>query len=120
MGNKNFRGYLQGDEVRFKKYLYALRPLLAVRWIDSEKGMPPMRFADLVAGTVTDVALLAEINELLAIKMSVGEAELGPRRPAIHGFIETMLREAEIGVVQKRPEGDVALFDAFLQRVVLR
>ncbi|WP_200945740.1 DNA polymerase beta superfamily protein [Burkholderia sp. Leaf177] len=68
MGKKNFRGYLQGDEVCFKKYLYVLRPLLAVRWIDSEKGMPPMRFADLVAGTVTDVVLLAEINELLLSK----------------------------------------------------
>jgi predicted nucleotidyltransferase len=120
MGKKNFRGYLQGDEVRFKKYLYVLRPLLAVRWIDSGKGMPPMRFADLVAGTVADADLLGEINELLAIKMSAGEAELGPRRPAIHGFIETMLLEAEIEADYKRPEGDVAMLDGFLQRVALR
>ncbi|TPC98960.1 nucleotidyltransferase domain-containing protein, partial [Escherichia coli] len=28
MARKNFRGYLQGDEVRLKKYFYVLRPLL--------------------------------------------------------------------------------------------
>ncbi|WP_414451946.1 nucleotidyltransferase domain-containing protein [Burkholderia sp. 22PA0099] len=117
MAKKNFRGYLQGDDVRYKKYLYVLRPLLATRWIDAGKGMPPMRFADLVAGTVTDAALLGEINDLLAIKMRAGEAEIGPRRPAIHDFIETMLREAEIEADYKRAEGEIAMLDGFLRRV---
>lgn len=69
MARKNFRGYLQGDNVRLKKYLYVLRPLLAVRWIDDGRGRPPMRFAELVEGVVDDAGLLAEINQLLAIKM---------------------------------------------------
>lgn len=120
MAKKNFRGYLQGDEVRYKKYLYVLRPLLAMRWIDSGKGMPPMRFADLVTGTLADAPLIGEINELLSIKMRAGEAELGPRRPAIHTFIETVLAEAEHEVDYKKPEGDVGLLDGFLKRVVLR
>lgn len=38
MARKNFRGYLQGDEVRLKKYFYVLRPLLAVRWVEAEKA----------------------------------------------------------------------------------
>ncbi|MDM8359063.1 nucleotidyltransferase domain-containing protein, partial [Pandoraea communis] len=120
MAKKNFRGYLQGDEVRYKKYLYVLRPLLAMRWIDAGKGMPPMRFADLVTGTLKDAALITEINELLAIKMRAGEADLGPRRPAIHDFIETMLGEAEHDVEYKKPDGDVCLLDGFLKRVVLK
>src|SRR5512139_3353952 len=66
MARKNFRGYLQGEQVRLKKYLYVLRPLLAVRWIDRGLGMPPMRFADLAAATLGDAALLADINRLLA------------------------------------------------------
>lgn len=87
MARKNFRGYLQGEQVRLKKYFYVLRPLLAVRWIEAGKGAPPMRFEQLLAGTVTDPLLLTEIDELLAIKRRAGEAEYGPRREAIHAFI---------------------------------
>lgn len=52
MAAKNFRGYLQGETVRLKKYLYVLRPLLAAQWIDAGRGMPPMRFADLADAMV--------------------------------------------------------------------
>lgn len=38
MARKNFRGYLQGEQVRLKKYFYVLRPLLAVRWVEAGKG----------------------------------------------------------------------------------
>lgn len=105
--------------VRYKKYLYVLRPLLAVRWIDAGNGIPPMRFAELVAGTVDDTVLLTEIDELLAIKMRSGEAEFGPRRPAIHAFIQTMLAEAEHDPQYKQPEGDAAELDRYLRQVVL-
>ncbi|MFT3735011.1 MAG: nucleotidyltransferase domain-containing protein [Rhodocyclaceae bacterium] len=120
MAKKNFRGYLQGESVRLKKYLYVLRPLLALRWIDVGKGMPPMRFADLAAGVLDDVALLDEINRLLAIKMSVGEAEYSPRWPAIHAFIEQALAEAEHNPDYKRPQGDARELDRFLMDVVTR
>jgi hypothetical protein len=119
MAKKNFRGYLQDDTVRYKKYLYVLRPLLAVKWIDAGRGMPPMRFADLVAGTVEDPALLAEINALLEVKMCAGEAEYGPRRPAIHRFIEASLADMQSPVNYKRPEGDVTALDAYLRNVIL-
>ncbi|HSD37238.1 MAG TPA: nucleotidyltransferase domain-containing protein [Rhodocyclaceae bacterium] len=119
MAKKNFRGYLQGETVRLKKYLYVLRPLLALHWIDAGKGMPPMRFADLAAGTLTDTVLLDEINRLLAIKMRVGEAEYSPRWPVIHAFIEAALLEAEHRPEYKRPEGDAHELDRFLMDVVL-
>nr|BES07148.1 nucleotidyltransferase domain-containing protein [Escherichia fergusonii] len=68
MARKNFRGYLQGDVVRLKKYFYVLRPLLAVRWVEAGKGVPPMRFAELLTGTELDAPLRAEIDELLERK----------------------------------------------------
>ncbi len=91
MARKNFRGYLQGDEVRLKKYFYVLRPLLAVQWLEAGKGMPPVRFDKLVEGTVQDPRLLNEINELLEIKQNTGEAKYGPRRPLLHDFIKQEL-----------------------------
>lgn len=95
MARKNFRGYLQGEEVRLKKYLYVLRPLLAVLWIEAGKGVPPMRFDHLLAGTVSDPLLLAEIHALLAAKKRAGEAEYGPRRELIHAFILQALKARE-------------------------
>lgn len=118
MAKKNFRGYLQGDTVRFKKYLYVLRPLLAARWVDMGLGMPPMRFADLVAGTVHDPAVLAEIDALLALKMGASEGDYGPRRPEIHALIEAMLADAAVEREYKRPCGEVAMLDAFLLNVL--
>lgn len=90
MAKKNFRGYLQGDEVRFKKYFYVLRPLLAVRWIDQGRGRPPMTFAELLT-TVEDQALLVEVEELLLLKRRAEEASYGPRRLLLHDFIEASL-----------------------------
>ncbi|MFM0596699.1 MULTISPECIES: nucleotidyltransferase domain-containing protein [Paraburkholderia] len=120
MARKNFRGYLQDDMVRYKKYLYVLRPLLAVKWIDAGRGMPPMRFAELVAGTVDDPVLIAEINALLESKMRAGEAEYGPRRPAIHRFIEASLADVQSPSNYQRPDGDATALDLYLRSVIPR
>jgi predicted nucleotidyltransferase len=118
MAKKNFRGYLQGETVRMKKYLYVLRPLLAVRWIDSGMGMPPMRFADLAAATIDDVALLEEINRLLAIKMQANEADYSPRWPLIHAFIERELAKTVLSQDYVKPAGNAASLDRFFLETV--
>lgn len=94
MARKNLRAHLQGDVVRYKKYFYVLRPLLAARWIREGRGAPPMRFAQLAAGTLEDAGLLAELNELLELKMRLGEAAKGPRRVRVHDFLERELAHA--------------------------
>lgn len=86
MAKKNFRGYLQGEEVRLKKYLYVIRPLLAVQWIDAGLGQPPMRFSQLLT-IVKDKTLLAKIEQLIKVKRQSGETQYGSRLPAIHQFI---------------------------------
>ncbi len=96
MAKKNFREHLQKDEVRYKKYLYVLRPLLAARWIRDGRGMPPMPFAELAQATLHDGALIQEINALLRVKMSAGEASTSPRWKAIHHFIEQELEAASL------------------------
>ena len=123
MAKKNFREYLQGDEVRTKKYLYVLRPLLAARWIRSQPGVPPMRFAELAQHTldpVADAALVAEINALLEVKMRAGEAATSPRWPGIHAFIETELARNAAEPVQPLPVPGNAPLDVLLHDTVLR
>ncbi|WP_063583069.1 nucleotidyltransferase domain-containing protein [Achromobacter ruhlandii] len=118
MAGRNFRESLQGDTVRLKKYLYVLRPVLAAQWIDSGRGIPPMRFADLADAMVTDPALRDEINALLAIKMQAGEAEHGPRFPLIHAYLETTLPTLEKAPFFDRPDGQTERLDRFLYEVV--
>ncbi len=118
MAKKNFRGYLQGETVRLKKYLYVLRPLLAVRWIDGGRSMPPMRFADLAAATVPNQALAEEINRLLTIKMGAREAEYSPRWPAIHEFIVGEFERAERASQHGKPVGSTTGLDSFLAETV--
>lgn len=123
MAKNNFREHLQADEVRYKKYLYVLRPLLAARWIRTQAGVPPMRFAELAQRTldaVHDAALIEEINALLAVKMRAGEAATSPRWPGIHAFIEAELAAHAAEPVTPLPQAENAGLDVFLCETVLR
>jgi uncharacterized protein len=123
MAKKNFREHLQADTVRYKKYLYVLRPLLAARWIRTLPGVPPMRFAELAQHTLdpgADAALITEINALLAVKMRAGEGATSPRWPGIHAFIEAELARNAAEPVQALPARGTAALDAMLHDTVLR
>ena len=118
MAKKNFREHLQAGEVRYKKYLYVLRPLLAARWIREDRGVPPMRFADLVAATSLDAALVAEIDALLEVKMRAGEAATSPRWAGIHDFIERELAVAEAHVFARQDKPSARPLDDYLNDAV--
>ncbi|MDP1895503.1 MAG: nucleotidyltransferase domain-containing protein [Hydrogenophaga sp.] len=124
MAKKNFREHLQADEVRYKKYLYVLRPLMAARWIRTRLGVPPMRFAELAQHTLdvtADAALITEINALLEVKMRAGETATSPRWPGIHAFIEAELaRNAAEPATAIAPFFDTASLDALLHDTALR
>ena len=92
MADNTYRAYLKGQTVRRKKYFYALRPLLAVNWIENKKGVVPTEFQKLVAGTVSDPELLSAIDQLLAVKRKGKESDEGPRLDLIHSFIESEMQ----------------------------
>lgn len=119
MARKNFRQYLQEQQIRLKKYFYVLRPLLAVRWIESGKGAPPMQFEALLLGTVDDDDLLQDIAGLLHAKQQAGEAQYGPRRPILHAFIEQELARQPLTLPTKCGREDDALLDRLLYDTVL-
>ena len=120
MAKKNFREHLRADEVRYKKYLYVLRPLLAARWIREGRGVPPMRFAELAQAVLHDDRLIGEINRLLEVKMRAGEAATSPRWQVLHDFIESELADAQRQVLLDAAEPDMAALDEFLRETVLR
>jgi len=96
MAQGNFRKYLEGRErVQHKKYLYVLRPLLAIRWIESQDAPVPTEFARLVDTGTDDEALRDAIGRLIDEKESGAELDDGPRRPVLHDFIARELERLE-------------------------
>ena len=97
MARGNQREYLRGDPVRLKKYLYVLRPLLAVRWLESGRGVVPMPFNDLVETLVPPGELRDTIDQLLAAKQGGAELAWGPQIPALSDWIVAELARLEAG-----------------------
>ena len=86
------QGSLSGERVQHKAYLYVLRSLLAVRWVEQTASEPvPMAFDRLVASCIDDASLREAVDELLARKRSGRELEEGPRLPVIHDAIDAEL-----------------------------
>ena len=91
MAQRNYRDYLKGDDVWLKKYLYALRPLLAVRWLEQGRGVVPMEFVRLLATIEDQPALTGDIRALVNRKMAGEELDRGPTIPSISTFITSEL-----------------------------
>lgn len=94
--NSTYNGFLKDDKVKYKKYLYALRPLLCCRWIERYHSIPPMKFEDLLKlfdGTESDLneTLLQAIDSLLERKAVTVEGELNEHIPEIIEYIKTEL-----------------------------
>jgi len=105
MAKNNNRGYLQGEQVRIKKYFYALRPVLAMMWIEQGKGIIPMEFELLVKELIDDELLLKDIHQLLNDKRVGFEAEYMPRIESMSRFINEQLeRLADIAKSIKKIE----------------
>lgn len=95
MAQGNFRSYLQTSEVWIKKYFYVLRPLLAVRWIEQQRGAVPISFHRLLDTIEGQQELLDDIQKLLIRKMAGDELDKGARIPTIQLFIEEELQRFE-------------------------
>ena len=85
--NNTYNEYLQGELVRYKKYFYALRPLLAAEYIEKYHAAPPVLFEELLKLELFP-ELRKAIKELLEIKKHTTEKEENPQMPVIRDFIE--------------------------------
>ena len=95
--NNTYMSYLTGDRIRYKKYFYALRPLLCCRWIERYHKVPPMEFEKLLQlfdGKEEELngQLLSDIRDLLSKKAVTEEKDLNPQIPAIIDFISAECR----------------------------
>ena len=88
--NKNYHEYLLDDMVRYKKYFYVLRPILACKWIEERKCAPPVLFEELCGG-VLEEGMKEAVRELLGKKVRMSESDRAPRVEKVNRYIEEKL-----------------------------
>ena len=94
IAKSNYKQYLTGETVRLKKYFYALRPILACKWIIEKKSLPPMSFLCL-ADAYFDEKIASAVHDLLRLKMNMPELGESKRIDIINDYIENSIVEIE-------------------------
>lgn len=76
--------------VKYKKYFYVLRPILACKWIEEKKCPPPVLFDELF-NTVLEEDMKVAVQDLLAKKVKMSESDKAPKIDVINKYIEEKL-----------------------------
>lgn len=108
MAEGNYRQYLKGDRVWIKKYFYVLRPILACKWIEQNRGPIPTEFNILVDKIIQDEKLKKCINNLVFEKKEGNELYWGPKIPEISEFINNEIDglKDKLHIMKKRKRTD--------------
>ncbi len=112
---------LAEEPIQHKAYLYVLRALLAVRWVERSLGPVPVEFERLVDAATIGADLQAAIDALLNQKRSGTEQEAGPRLPKIHDFIEAeMERQKDVQFPESTADPGIEPLNTFFRAVIDR
>lgn len=90
----NYREYLKGETVKYKKYFYVLRPLLACKWILSKGTPPPMLFKTLMDNCL-EKDVLVDVLKLIDLKVNSPEIAEGKRFEKVNDYIDKTIIEIE-------------------------
>jgi uncharacterized protein len=93
-----YREHLQLESVKLKKYFYALRPILAAKWIVTHQTFPPMVLSRLLELISDRSDILTEIDRLLTIKATANEATTIPSSSLLNDFIQAEIDKCELAV----------------------
>jgi predicted nucleotidyltransferase len=106
MARRNWEAYFKTDEVRLKKYLYVLRPILACSWIERTGTMGPVEFDVLIQTEVNDTLLHQAIDTLLLRKKSGEELATGQRITVLDNFLQGRIQYYD-ALLKTYPADDV-------------
>ena len=90
MAHNTLRDDLQTEQVKLKRYFYALRPALACLWIVMKQTVPPMDF-DKLRVVITDYEVQNAIDELLGRKRIADEKALITPVPVLNQWLSDKL-----------------------------
>jgi uncharacterized protein len=99
MANNAVVNDFAGEEVKIKRYCYAIRSALACLWIVIEQSVPPMEL-DKLRVLITDITVQHHINKLLEIKLVSDEKTLMQHDVVLDDWLNNTLAFCETGVKQ--------------------
>jgi len=97
MAYNTFRDDLEEEEVKLKRYFYALRSALACLWINERQTVPPMVF-DQLRLLITDIEVQINIDELLKMKKEADEQTVVPQVQVLNTWLEKTLLACKEGI----------------------
>jgi uncharacterized protein len=111
---------LSRERMALKRYFYALRPALALRFLRLQDGRrPPMHLKALIDGRDLPVATIKVIERLVAAKSRTRELGSGPRIPALDRLIAAEIAAAgSVGEADGRPAADLEAADRLFRRLI--
>lgn len=117
MSKKYLDASQQTDQVKLKKYFYALRTAIAGNWVREKESIPPIelpKMFDVVSDDVQD-----KIEELITIKSQQNEDYLHEREPLIDEFLSETIKQNE-AIANDLPSanGSIEMLDDFYRNVV--
>ncbi len=119
MAKQMVLGKLRGERVRAKDYLYGLRSGLSARWVLDGRGIPPVRFSELLEVAPDEVSEL--VPELLARKERTNECERMERWPVLDVFLNESVEEIGARVSEmKADESPKAMLNALARGEICR
>lgn len=101
MALNNKRQWLDRDQIKIKKYLYTLRPLLCGQWVIKHGSQPPMLYHELLADLHPGSGIDQAIRELVRRKLDLKELDLVPRDPFLTEWIGDALDELRAAIPDK-------------------
>ncbi|HEY9000465.1 MAG TPA: nucleotidyltransferase domain-containing protein [Mucilaginibacter sp.] len=119
MATNTLRDDLQGDQVKLKRYFYALRPALACLWIVEKQTVPPMEFEPLRI-LISDLVVQKLIDNLLDRKKDADEkALIEPITALNHWLAETLDYCKDQVSALPSTRKDTLELDAFFRKYLL-
>jgi predicted nucleotidyltransferase len=94
IAKNTFENDLQSEQVKLKKYFYALRSALAALWIVEKRTVPPMQF-DRLRTLIKDEQWQTTVDHLLESKRVADEKTTITPVPLINKWIEKTLLEVK-------------------------
>jgi uncharacterized protein len=120
MATNCYQESLQSEPVKLKKYFYAIRPILAARWIVEHRTVPPMVLSQLLPLISDRPEILAEIDRLLTLKQTAIESTTIPISQMLNDFIKTEIEYCDRAVkLIPKHYSDSTELDALFRNYVL-
>ena len=115
--SKKYLEVCSGEEVKLKKYFYALRTTISGAWIRENGSMPHIEMPKMFS--IVDGKVKDKITELIEIKSGQSESYLHPQEPLIADYLNNEI-ELNERVANDLPasKGSFEQLDEFYRKVV--